>query len=31
MKVAILGAGAMGSLVGAHIKKGGGEVYFVDV
>ena len=31
MKVAILGAGAMGSLVGAHIKKGGGEVYFVDI
>ena len=31
MKIAILGAGAMGSLVGAHLKKGGGEVYFVDV
>ncbi|MDR0470046.1 MAG: 2-dehydropantoate 2-reductase [Peptococcaceae bacterium] len=31
MKTAILGAGAMGSLVGAHIKKGGGEVYFSDV
>jgi len=31
MKVAVLGAGAMGSLVGAHIKKGGGEVYFVDI
>ncbi|MCL2166027.1 MAG: 2-dehydropantoate 2-reductase [Clostridiales bacterium] len=31
MKTAILGAGAMGSLVGAHIKKGGGEVWFVDV
>lgn len=31
MKAAILGAGAMGSLVGAHLKKGGAEVYFVDV
>ena len=31
MKIGILGAGAMGSLVGAHIKKGGGEVYFIDV
>ncbi|MCL1847580.1 MAG: 2-dehydropantoate 2-reductase [Coriobacteriia bacterium] len=31
MKTAILGAGAMGSLVGAHIKKGGGEVHFVDI
>lgn len=31
MKIAILGAGAMGSLVGAHLKKGGGEVFFVDV
>jgi len=31
MKAAILGAGAMGSLVGAHLKKGGGQVYFVDV
>ena len=31
MKISILGAGAMGSLVGAHLKKGGGEVYFVDV
>lgn len=30
MKVAILGAGAMGCLVGAHLKKGGAEVYFVD-
>ncbi|MDR1204909.1 MAG: 2-dehydropantoate 2-reductase [Peptococcaceae bacterium] len=31
MKAAILGAGAMGSLVGAHLKKGGAEVYFIDV
>jgi 2-dehydropantoate 2-reductase len=31
MKIAVLGAGAMGSLVGAHLKKGGGEVYFIDV
>ena len=31
MKIGILGAGAMGSLVGAHLKKGGGEVYFIDV
>ncbi|MCL2125603.1 MAG: 2-dehydropantoate 2-reductase [Oscillospiraceae bacterium] len=31
MKISVLGAGAMGSLVGAHLKKGGGEVYFVDV
>ncbi|MCL1829242.1 MAG: 2-dehydropantoate 2-reductase [Oscillospiraceae bacterium] len=31
MKIGILGAGAMGSLIGAHLKKGGGEVYFVDV
>ena len=31
MKIAILGAGAMGALVGAHLKKGGGEVYFIDV
>ena len=30
MKIAILGAGAMGSMVGAYLKKGGGEVYFVD-
>ena len=30
MKIAILGAGAMGSMVGAFLKKGGGEVYFVD-
>ena len=31
MKIGILGAGAMGSLVGAHLKKGGGEVFFIDV
>lgn len=31
MKTGILGAGAMGSLVGAHIKKGGGEVWFIDI
>ena len=31
MKIGILGAGAMGSLVGAHLKKGGAEVYFIDV
>ena len=31
MKVGILGAGAMGCLVGAHLKRGGGEVYFIDV
>ena len=31
MKIAILGAGAMGSLVGAHLKKGGAEVYFIDI
>jgi 2-dehydropantoate 2-reductase len=31
MKTAILGAGAMGSLVGAHLKKGGAEVYFIDI
>lgn len=31
MKIGILGAGAMGSLVGAHLKKGGGEVHFIDV
>jgi len=31
VKTGILGAGAMGSLVGAHIKKGGGEVYFIDI
>jgi 2-dehydropantoate 2-reductase len=30
MKIAVLGAGAMGSLVGAYLKKGGGEVWFVD-
>lgn len=31
MKIGILGAGAMGCLVGAHIKKGGGEVYFINI
>ena len=31
MKIGILGAGAIGSLVGAHLKKGGGEVWFVDI
>ena len=31
MKTAILGAGAMGCLVGAHLKMGGAEVYFIDV
>jgi 2-dehydropantoate 2-reductase len=30
LKIAILGAGAMGSMVGAFLKKGGGKVYFVD-
>ena len=30
MKIGILGAGAMGSMIGAYLKKGGGEVYFVD-
>lgn len=30
MKISILGAGAMGCLVGAHLKKGGAEVWFVD-
>ena len=30
MKIAVLGAGAMGSLVGAHLKKGGQQVFFVD-
>ncbi len=30
MRIAILGAGAMGSMVGAYLKKGGGQVYFVD-
>ena len=30
MKIAILGAGAMGAMVGAFLKKGGGEVYFAD-
>ena len=31
MKIGILGAGAMGSLVGAHLKKGGGEIYLIDI
>jgi len=31
VKIGILGAGAMGSIVGAHLKKGGGEVWFIDV
>lgn len=30
MKYAILGAGAMGSLIGAHLAKGGAEVVLVD-
>jgi 2-dehydropantoate 2-reductase len=30
MKIAVLGAGAMGSMVGAYLKKGGAEVYFID-
>lgn len=30
MKIGVLGAGAMGSLVGAHLKKGGEQVFFVD-
>ncbi len=30
MKIAILGAGAMGSLIGAHLTKGGAEVVLVD-
>lgn len=31
MKIGVLGAGAMGALVGAHLKKGGGEVCFIDI
>ena len=31
LKIGILGAGAMGSLVGAHLKKGGAEVHFIDI
>ena len=31
IKIGILGAGAMGCLVGAHIKKGGAEVCFIDI
>jgi 2-dehydropantoate 2-reductase len=30
LRIGILGAGAMGSMVGAYLKMGGGEVYFVD-
>lgn len=30
MKIAIVGAGAMGSILGAHFVMGGAEVYFVD-
>ncbi len=30
MKIAIVGAGAMGSILGAHFVIGGAEVYFVD-
>lgn len=30
MKIAVLGAGAMGCLIGAHLKKGGAEVWLVD-
>lgn len=30
MKIAILGAGAMGCLIGAHLKKGGAEVWLID-
>lgn len=30
MKIAILGAGAMGCLVGAHLKRGGAEVWLID-
>ncbi len=31
MKVAVLGAGAMGSLYGAHLAKGGQDVWLIDV
>ena len=31
LKIGILGAGAMGCLVGAHLKKGGSEVWFIDI
>ncbi len=31
MKIAILGAGAMGCLVGAHLKAGGASVHLIDV
>ena len=30
MKIGILGAGAIGSNVGGHLKKGGAEVWFID-
>jgi len=30
MKIAILGAGAMGCNLGGHLKKGGAEVWFID-
>lgn len=30
MKICVLGAGAMGCLLGGLLKRGGGEVYFVD-
>lgn len=30
MKIAVLGAGAMGCLIGAHLKKGGAEVWLID-
>ena len=31
MKIAIMGAGAMGSLFGAHLARAGHEVLLVDV
>lgn len=30
MKVCVLGAGAMGAMLGGYLKRGGAEVYFVD-
>ena len=30
MKIAVLGAGAMGAMIGAYLKKGGAQVFFVD-
>lgn len=30
MKIAVIGAGAMGASIGAYAKEGGAEVYFVD-